>query len=184
MPKPKTKRGTELAQQGKTDEAIAQFQTAIAAYPDYAQAHNNLADALALQGNIDGAIVHYRQALEIDPKLCRRQSRVCSGCCIARTRCALPAGQSIHRRLAQASRANRLQCAAVTGKASRAGPRQDDETSMSKTCLITGGAGNLACQLTWRLASKFDHLLLVDLAARPVAATAPAARYVIGRRAR
>ncbi|HEY1785339.1 MAG TPA: NAD-dependent epimerase/dehydratase family protein [Pirellulales bacterium] len=49
---------------------------------------------------------------------------------------------------------------------------------MSKTCLITGGAGNLACQLSWHLASKFDRLLLVDLAARPVAATAPAAEYV------
>ena len=49
---------------------------------------------------------------------------------------------------------------------------------MSKTCLITGGAGNLACQLTWRLAAKFDHLLLVDLAARPIAASHPAARFV------
>jgi threonine 3-dehydrogenase len=49
---------------------------------------------------------------------------------------------------------------------------------MSRTCLITGGAGNLACQLTWRLASKFDHLLLVDLAPRPVATTAPSAEYV------
>jgi threonine 3-dehydrogenase len=48
---------------------------------------------------------------------------------------------------------------------------------MSRTCLITGGAGNLACQLTWRLASKFDRLLLVDRAACPVAATAPAAEY-------
>ena len=40
---------------------------AIAAAPDYAQAHYNLADALALQGNIGGAIAHYRRALEIDP---------------------------------------------------------------------------------------------------------------------
>ncbi len=48
---------------------------------------------------------------------------------------------------------------------------------MGRTCLITGGAGNLACQLTWHLASKYDHLLLVDLAARPVAAIHPTARY-------
>ena len=60
-------RGTELAQQGKVDQAIAQFEMAIAIFPDFAQAHNNLADALALQGNIDGAIVHYRRALAIDP---------------------------------------------------------------------------------------------------------------------
>ncbi len=38
--------------------------------------------------------------------------------------------------------------------------------------------GNLACQLTWRLADRFQQLVLVDLAARPVAATAPAAAYV------
>jgi tetratricopeptide (TPR) repeat protein len=59
--------GTELARQGKTNEAIARFQAAIAADSLYAQAHNNLADALAVQGDIDGAIAHYRRALEIDP---------------------------------------------------------------------------------------------------------------------
>ena len=61
-------RGTELAQKGELDGAIVQFQAAIAAFPDYAQAHCNLANALALQGNLDGAIQHYRRALEIDPK--------------------------------------------------------------------------------------------------------------------
>ena len=49
---------------------------------------------------------------------------------------------------------------------------------MPRTCLITGGGGNLACQLTWRLASRFDRIILVDLAPHPVAATAPAATYV------
>jgi threonine 3-dehydrogenase len=50
---------------------------------------------------------------------------------------------------------------------------------MPRSCLITGGAGNLACQLTWHLASRFDHLLLADLAPRPVAAIAPVAEYVV-----
>ena len=51
----------------KTSEAIAQFEMAIAADPDYAEPHSSLADVLALQGNIDDAIAHYRRALEIDP---------------------------------------------------------------------------------------------------------------------
>jgi threonine 3-dehydrogenase len=40
------------------------------------------------------------------------------------------------------------------------------------TCLITGGAGNLACQLTWALADRFDRVVLLDVAARPVGPTA------------
>ena len=31
------------------------------------QAHNNLANALALEGNIDRAVRHYRQALSLKP---------------------------------------------------------------------------------------------------------------------
>ena len=48
------------------------------------------------------------------------------------------------------------------------------------TCLITGGAGNLACQLTWELADLFDHIVLLDVAARPVGPTAPNARFERG----
>lgn len=36
------------------------------------------------------------------------------------------------------------------------------------TCLITGGAGNLACQLTWQRADRFDQIILLDVAAGPV----------------
>ena len=60
-------RGSELAQQGKLDEAIGQFRLVIGLAPDYAPAYNNLADALALQGKTEEAIAHYRQALAIDP---------------------------------------------------------------------------------------------------------------------
>jgi nucleoside-diphosphate-sugar epimerase len=45
------------------------------------------------------------------------------------------------------------------------------------TCLITGGAGNLACQLTWALADRFDRIVLLDVAPQPVGPTAPAACY-------
>jgi threonine 3-dehydrogenase len=36
------------------------------------------------------------------------------------------------------------------------------------TCLITGGAGNLACQLTWTLSAQFKRIVLFDVAAAPV----------------
>lgn len=45
------------------------------------------------------------------------------------------------------------------------------------TCLITGGAGNLACQLSWELADRFDRVVLLDVAARPVGPTAPVACF-------
>jgi threonine 3-dehydrogenase len=35
------------------------------------------------------------------------------------------------------------------------------------TCLITGGAGNLASQLSQVLADRHDHLILIDIAAAP-----------------
>ena len=46
--------------------------------------------------------------------------------------------------------------------------------------LITGGAGNLACQLTWPLVEQGDRVVLFDVAQRPVAEVAEGARYVRG----
>ena len=46
------------------------------------------------------------------------------------------------------------------------------------TCLITGGAGNLACQLGSLLARRFDQLVLLDVAPRPAARAPSAANYV------
>lgn len=48
------------------------------------------------------------------------------------------------------------------------------------TCLITGGAGNLACQLTWALADRFDRIVLLDVADRPVGDTAPGSCFERG----
>jgi nucleoside-diphosphate-sugar epimerase len=48
------------------------------------------------------------------------------------------------------------------------------------TCLITGGAGNLACQLTWPLAKWFDRIVLFDVAAGPIGPPAPCAVYERG----
>lgn len=49
---------------------------------------------------------------------------------------------------------------------------------MTERYLITGGAGNLACQLTFALARPGDSITLMDMADRPAAATAPDCRYI------
>ncbi len=48
------------------------------------------------------------------------------------------------------------------------------------TCLITGGAGNLACQLSWTLAEHYERIVLFDVAAAPVGSIAPAATFELG----
>ena len=59
--------GASLAGAGKTQEAMAQYQQAIALQPGYPEAHSNLGRALVTAGRLDEAIGHYRQALEADP---------------------------------------------------------------------------------------------------------------------
>ena len=54
-------------QQGKSDEAIGQFEEAVRVKPDYALAHNNLGYALAQKGQLDEAIRQYQEALRLDP---------------------------------------------------------------------------------------------------------------------
>ena len=49
------------------DEAIAHYQQALQIKPDYAQAHNNLGNALLKAKRVDEAIVHYQKALQIKP---------------------------------------------------------------------------------------------------------------------
>lgn len=45
------------------------------------------------------------------------------------------------------------------------------------TCLITGGGGNLACQLTWTLSQQFKRIVLLDIATAPVGGVAPNADF-------
>jgi threonine 3-dehydrogenase len=47
-------------------------------------------------------------------------------------------------------------------------------------CLITGGAGNLACQLSWTLADQFDRIVLFDRAEAPTGKISPVSRFVRG----
>ena len=51
---------------------------------------------------------------------------------------------------------------------------------MPEKILITGGAGNLACQLSFDLAARGDEVVLFDLAEAPVGPTAAGCRYVRG----
>ena len=48
------------------------------------------------------------------------------------------------------------------------------------TCLVTGGAGNLASQLSWTLAGSYERIVLFDVAATPVGSIAPSATFERG----
>ena len=61
--------GDNLSEQGRLDEAIAQYQEALEIQPDYAYAHNNLGNALRQKGQVSEALAHYRKALELQPNL-------------------------------------------------------------------------------------------------------------------
>ena len=54
-------------QEGKIQEAIAQYEQALRINPDYAQAHYDLGNAFLREGKIEEAIAQYEQALRIKP---------------------------------------------------------------------------------------------------------------------
>ena len=59
--------GIILAEQGKLDEAIAEFREAIRLEPDSQLAHSNLGHGLVEQGKLDEAIAEFREALRLKP---------------------------------------------------------------------------------------------------------------------
>jgi tetratricopeptide (TPR) repeat protein len=59
--------GIALKKEGKLNEAIAHYQQALRASPDYADAYNNLGVAHQLQGKLEEAIGHFRSAIELEP---------------------------------------------------------------------------------------------------------------------
>ena len=59
--------GEALVKEGKTDEAVRQFDEAIRLKPDYADAHDNLGLALAAAGKVNEAIDQFREAIRLKP---------------------------------------------------------------------------------------------------------------------
>ena len=59
--------GYVLARQGRTDEAVAEFQKAIGADAKFTPAYNNLAEALVQQGKLEDAASYYKRSLAQKP---------------------------------------------------------------------------------------------------------------------
>jgi len=59
--------GTELQSQGRFDEAIVFYRTALTRDPLDAVSHSNLGSALAATGDVATAVIHYERALELAP---------------------------------------------------------------------------------------------------------------------
>ncbi|HXM42930.1 MAG TPA: tetratricopeptide repeat protein [Bryobacteraceae bacterium] len=61
--------GVALAKDGRTPDAIAEYQTALRLKPDYAEPHNNLATILSREpGRMPEAIAEAREALRLKPR--------------------------------------------------------------------------------------------------------------------
>jgi tetratricopeptide (TPR) repeat protein len=59
--------GVALRDQGKLDEAVAEYREAIRLKPDDADAHSNLGWALQKQGKLAEAVAEYREAIRLTP---------------------------------------------------------------------------------------------------------------------
>jgi tetratricopeptide (TPR) repeat protein len=62
-----TNLGIALAAEGKIDEAVSHYRTALQIRPNDDSTHYNMANALKKQGANEEAIVHYRETLRINP---------------------------------------------------------------------------------------------------------------------
>ena len=64
---------SRLNAEGNTTESIAALRRAIAIYPNYLMAHNDLGAQLLEQGKLDDAAIELRAAVKIDPKAANPQ---------------------------------------------------------------------------------------------------------------
>jgi tetratricopeptide (TPR) repeat protein len=61
-------RASDASRSGKTEDAIGHLRKAIALYPSYLMAHNDLGTQLLAQGKLDEAAAEFRRAIQIDSK--------------------------------------------------------------------------------------------------------------------
>jgi tetratricopeptide (TPR) repeat protein len=71
--------GNDLLQQGRTEEAIAQYREALEIDPAVSEAHNDLGFALFRQGRTEEAVAEYRAALQINPAYAQAQINLGNG---------------------------------------------------------------------------------------------------------
>ncbi len=62
-------KGNKLLDKGELQKAVEQFEAAIAAYPGYASAHNNLGVTALFLGDLDRAEKAFQLAAKLDPQL-------------------------------------------------------------------------------------------------------------------
>jgi tetratricopeptide (TPR) repeat protein len=60
--------GSLLASQRRLDDAVTEFEKAIALRPEHSETYNNLGVVLKAQGRLDAAIESFRRALAVDAK--------------------------------------------------------------------------------------------------------------------
>ena len=59
--------GNAFQAEGRTEEGVAEYRTALKLRPGYTEAENNLGSALQASGRLDEAIVSFRGALARQP---------------------------------------------------------------------------------------------------------------------
>ncbi len=68
--------GDILSKNGRTDEAISQFQEAIRQKADYADAHYNLGRVFSRKGQLDQAVSQYRAAIRLNPDFAKAHNNL------------------------------------------------------------------------------------------------------------
>jgi tetratricopeptide (TPR) repeat protein len=71
------------ASAGRSGDAIADYEAALALHPDFPEARNNLGTLLAARGDLAGATAQFREALRADPRYVRAHHNL--GLALART---------------------------------------------------------------------------------------------------
>ena len=68
--------GAHISDEGRSDEAIADYRLALQINPTYGEAHNNLGVELASRGEIDEAMKCFRDAMRVSPRLASAYSNL------------------------------------------------------------------------------------------------------------